>query len=121
MTRCYARGAGREDLDEAFTAAQLAGPLDRGDQGAGRAVGWMGLGGESMQPFLVGRRQRGDLFEHCGPDTFIGADHLRRLATPRDLHLDHVAALEGPVIGQGLEVLIGAHRGQLIQLAAGYT
>ena len=52
--------------------------------------------------------------KHRGPDAFVGVDHERVLAAPRYLHLDHVAALEGTVIGERLAVLVGPQRGQFI-------
>ena len=65
-----------------------------------------------------GRRQRADVLEHDRPHALVGIDHPRRLAALRDLHLDHVPALEGPVVGQRLGVLAGPQGRQLIEVAA---
>jgi hypothetical protein len=61
----------------------------------------------------------GDLVEDDRADAFVGVDHCRWLVAPRDVRLDHVASLEGPVVGQGFGVLAGSQRGQFVELAAG--
>ncbi len=110
----------REHLDfDCRVLAQFLGPLAGGDKHAHAAVGRVGLGTEGVHPVGKHRFEAGKAFGRGFHHSLVGIHGNDLLLGNLDSDRKHVPLLKGPVVLEGIGVLLVAAQGHRVALLPG--